>query len=59
MPDEPEVTTTTIAETANYMAWKALEPDGEETYHLELGSVTLHFFVEEWQEFLEITRMLS
>ncbi len=46
--------TNTLSETANYMAWKADEPDGETTYHLELNNVTLHFFQEEWVEFLEL-----
>ncbi len=59
MADEPNVTTSTLAETANFIAWKAREPDGEETYHIELGTVTLHFFVEEWQEFLELMRALG
>jgi len=43
-----------IAETDNYIAWKSSEPDGEDIYHLELNNVTLHFFVEEWQEFMEL-----
>lgn len=43
---------TTIAETENYLAYSAVEPDGEQTFHLELGSVTLHFFREEWDELL-------
>jgi len=50
--DQPK--TTTIAETDNYLAWKADEPDGETTFHLELNNVTLHFFKEEWQEFLDL-----
>ncbi len=40
MTSEPDVNTSTLAETANYIAWKATEPDGEVTYHLELGTVT-------------------
>ena len=40
------------------MAWKAEEPDGEVTYHLELNNITLHFFTEEWEEFLELVRNL-
>jgi hypothetical protein len=54
---EPE--TETIAETDNYVAWKAEEPDGETTYHLELNSVTLHFFREEWDEFLKLAQSLK
>ncbi len=60
MPDhrnEPE--TETLAETENFMAWKAQEPDGETTYHVELNNVTVHFFQEEWEEFLELARILK
>jgi hypothetical protein len=56
---ESDVNTTTLAETANFMAWKAEEPDGESTYHIELGQVTLHFFEEEWTEFLDLVRSVS
>jgi hypothetical protein len=59
MPKEiPEPTTETIAETDSYQVWKANEPDGEVTYHLELNNVTLHFFREEWLEFLELIKRL-
>jgi hypothetical protein len=54
MTQDPEPTTETLAETASYLAWRANEPDGESTYHVELGTVTLHFFEEEWAEFLEL-----
>lgn len=57
--DDPEVTTNTIAETENFIAWRAEEPDGEITYHLELNNVTLHFFTEEWEEFLDLVRTLK
>lgn len=53
---EPDVNT--IAETENYMAWQADEPDGEVTYHLELNNVTLHFFTEEWNELLDLMKTL-
>ena len=59
MPTPLEPKTDTLAETENYMAWKAEEPDGETTYHLELNAVTLHFFQEEWDEFLELARSLQ
>ncbi len=58
MDDSNEPTTTTIAETENLLAWKAEEPDGETTYHLELNNVTLHFFKEEWQEFLDLADLI-
>jgi len=49
----------TLSETENYLAWKADEPDGETTYHLELNNVTLHFFTEEWAEFLDLVKSLN
>jgi hypothetical protein len=54
-----EPKTETLAETENYLAWKAMEPDGETTYHLELNNVTMHFFKEEWDEFIELVRSLK
>ncbi|MEK6255787.1 MAG: hypothetical protein N2C13_00540 [Chloroflexota bacterium] len=54
----PSLKTTTLAETANFIAWQAEEPDGETTYHLELNNVTMHFFAEEWNEFLQLVKML-
>ncbi len=55
--DEPH--TELLAETENYLVWKAEEPDGETTYHVELNNVTVHFFQEEWEEFLELARVLG
>ena len=54
----PEPETEIIAETDEYMAWTAEEPDGETTYHLELNNVTIHFFKEEWDEFIRLARLL-
>jgi len=50
--------TATLAETDNFMVWKAEEPDGETTYHIELNSVTMHFFEEEWEEFTKLLKSL-
>ena len=47
---DPE--TETLAETDNFMAWRANEPDGETTYYLQLGRATINFFMEEWDELL-------
>jgi hypothetical protein len=55
--DEPK--TETLAETENFLAWMAEEPDGETTYHIELNNVTVHFFEEEWQEFLALAKLLK
>jgi hypothetical protein len=57
MSNHTDPKTETIAETDNYLAWRAEEMD-ETTYHLELNNVTLHFFTEEWTEFLELVKML-
>jgi hypothetical protein len=51
--------TETIAETDNFLAWKADEPDGETTYHIELNNVTVHFFEEEWKEFIQLVQNLG
>ncbi len=56
MTNATDPKTETIAETENFMAWQAEEPDGETTYHLELNNVTIHFFTEEWEEFLSLAR---
>ena len=45
-----------LAETDNYSIWQADEPDGEVTYHLELGNVTVHLFVEELREVVALLR---
>ena len=55
----PEIQTQTIAETNNFIAWSAQEPDGETTYHLELNNVTMHFFQEEWNEFIQLAHGLT
>ncbi len=58
MSNSMEPKTDTIAETDSYMAWRAEEPDGETTYHLELNNITVHFFNEEWEEFLALARAI-
>ncbi len=59
MSKENDPKTETLAETDNYLVWKAEEPDGETTWHIELNNVTVHFFEEEWQEFLQLARNLA
>ena len=53
-----DIKTTILTETNNFIAWMAEEPDEETTYHLELNSVTMHFFEEEWKEFKELVSKL-
>jgi hypothetical protein len=54
MTADSNIPTTILAESANYLVWTAEEPDGEVTFNVELGTVTLHFFREEWEEFLRL-----
>ena len=57
-PDrEPKIET--LAETENYIVWASEEPDGETIHHLELNTVTLHFFKEEWDEFIDLMKILN
>jgi hypothetical protein len=58
MNNSNEPKTKNLAETENYIAWQAEEPDGETTYHLEINNVTMHFFQEEWDEFLQLIRAI-
>lgn len=56
MSDNSDSPSRALAETENYMVWEVREPDDEITYHIELGALTLHFFREEWREFLQLTK---
>jgi hypothetical protein len=55
--ENPDITV--LSETENLSVWTSQEPDGEVTYHLELGATTVHFFLEEWEEFLELVKDLG
>ncbi len=59
MNGKPELDVETIVETENFTIWRADEPDQESTYHLELNNVTIHFFKEEWEEFIELVDRLG
>ena len=59
MAESDNIKIETIAESELCSAWKAEEPDGETTYHLELNNVTLHFFREEWEELLDLMRAVT
>jgi hypothetical protein len=54
-----QIETEIIAETESLAVWVSQEPDGETSYHLELSSATIHFFEEEWQEFLLLISRVS
>ncbi len=53
---EPKIQT--IVETENNMIYRSEDPDGETTYNLQLNNVTINFFQEEWDEFLDLVREL-
>ena len=54
-----DVESVTLAETDSYMIWKANDPDGEVSYHLELNGITIHFLEEDWQEFLSLIQAIG
>lgn len=56
MPRDSDASNRAIAETEHYMVWEVQAPDAETTYHVELGAATLHFYREEWAEFLQLMR---
>lgn len=58
MKPDNELKIETLVETDNFTIWRADEPDDESTYHLELNNVTIHFFKEEWDEFVELANRL-
>ncbi|NLF00364.1 MAG: hypothetical protein GX601_05230 [Anaerolineales bacterium] len=47
-----------VASSDNFSVWQMEDEDGEITYHLETGAVTLHFYREEWQELLALLKGL-
>lgn len=47
-----------LAETEDFSVWRIQDSDGEMSYHVELGSVTFHFYREDWEQFLELARQL-
>lgn len=59
MDQDNDVKIKTLVETDNYSIWRADEPDEESTYHVEVNNVTIHFFKEEWEEFIELIKRLQ
>jgi len=56
MPNNKETDANVLAETDNFVIYTAEEFDGETTYHVELDKVTLHFFKEEFEEFVRLVK---
>jgi len=59
MAEQKDLKTQDISQTENFLAWRVEEPDGETTFHLDINNVTVHFFKEEWEEFLELMKTLT
>ncbi len=45
-----------LAETEHYAVLAGEDMDGEMVYNVELGTVTLHLFQEEWDELVDLIR---
>ncbi len=59
MPAEKDSPTTILSETDNYVVYTAEEFEGETTYHVELDKITLHFFKEEFEEFVRLVKAVK
>lgn len=52
-PNEP-MPLVLLAETEHFAVLVGDDEDGEPVYNLELGSMTLHLFREEWDELVAV-----
>jgi hypothetical protein len=48
-----------LAETENYAVLAGEDAEGERVYNVELGTVTLHLFREEWDELVQLIKDAS
>jgi len=48
-----------LAETDNFAVVVGEDHDGEDVYSVELGTVTLHLFKEEWDELVTLIKDAS
>jgi hypothetical protein len=55
--EEPRVQNVkTLAETDAFAVLLVETEDDDPSYHLEVGNVTVHFLVEEWDEFIDLIK---
>jgi hypothetical protein len=59
MTTDKESQANVLAETDNFVIYTAEELEGETTYHVELDKVTLHFFKEEFEEFVRLVKAVK
>jgi hypothetical protein len=52
--DAELVSTELLVSSDHYEVWTSHEPDGEQEFHIEIDSITLHFLREEWAEFIAV-----
>ena len=48
-----------LAETENFAVLVGEDIEGEMIYNVELGTVTLHLLLEEWEELVDLIRSAS
>lgn len=60
MSAENDMPMEVLAETENFSVWVSQESEGESTYHLEIGTgnITIHFYPDEWDEFMVLISAL-
>ncbi len=56
---EDDYSVTVLAETDNFAVLQAEDIEGEPVYSVELGSVTLHLYQDEWEELLELIKAIN
>jgi len=59
MPADKDSQSNLLAETDNFVIYTAEEFEGETTYHVELDKITLHFFKEEFEEFVRLVKAVK
>ncbi|MCP4358548.1 MAG: hypothetical protein GY796_11075 [Chloroflexi bacterium] len=58
MAQQEEIDVDMISETENFAVWRSPDEEGF-TYHVELGSITLHLSAEEWEEMIVVVQGAS
>ena len=56
--NNPEPSTQTLAETDNFQAWRAEEPDEDGLFMLEFDNVDVWMDEEDWLEFKSLASAL-
>lgn len=54
--DDEDAALEVLAETENYAVLMGEDAEGEKVYNVELGTLTLHLFHEEWIELVQLIK---